>query len=614
MAAVAITIVLFIVFRGLFVVEPRLERVTVVSLMLLYVFLRYPTGGKKRHEKSRWLLSMDVLLILIVVITSLYTLWQTITDATSLLSIGSVRTDYIVGATVIVLSLEALRRSFGFLLVGLILVFLFYSFFADIFPGVLQGVKATGAYLLESLYIQEEGIYGIGTDILLNQVFPFLLFGSLLISTRVGSFFTSLALALVGRYSGGPAKVAVVGSAFVGTVSGSAIANVVTTGSVTIPLMKSLGFTPRFAGAVEAAASSGGYIMPPVMGVAAFVIAGLLGVPYILIAAYSAIPALLYFLGIFLQVHFRSRKDGLIGIPSNQLPSARRVLAQGWHLLVPFVVIVSGLLMGYSVTRVAIWGVISIILASFVRRETRQSAQQLLVSFEQSTDSSIGVSMVIACMGFIYGLVMISGLGMRLSLLVQALTMGNLLLALIVAAIINLILGMAGSPLLVYIICYVFVIPAMVDTGVSPIAASLFILFLAAAANITPPVCVAAFTAASIAGGPPMLTGWEACKLGFSAYLVSFLLVFHPGLILLGDSIFSQVIDILSATASIICISAAFEGWLMKRMTMLERILLFAAGVSLFVSSPITLAIGGGLLLTVALEQKFYPRLRYEVG
>jgi len=606
MAILAISIAVFIISRCVFIMEPRLERVTIVTLMLLYVFLRFPLGNRKWTDPPGWLFAFDLLLFLTTLDTGIYTWWGAM-ESTTTLMIGTLRLDYVVGIIVIGLSLKALRRSFGLLMVGIILFFFIYTGFADIFPGTLQGAKATFPYLMEVLYVEEEGIYGIGTNILLNLVFPFLMFGSLLISSRLGAFFTSLAMALVGRYSAGPAKVAVIGSGFLGSISGSSIANVATTGAVTIPLMKSIGFTPRFAAAVEATASSGGYMLPPVMGVAAFVIAGLTGIPYIKIAMHAAIPALLYYLGVFVQVHFRGKKDGLAGLPPNKLPSTKKVMAQGWHMLIPFIVLVTGLVMGYSVTRVAIWAILCIILLSFIKQETRLSARQMLSSIGRVTDRSIGVSIVIVCAGYIFGLMMVSGLGMRLSLIVQSLAGDNLILALLLAAAIALILGMAGSPMLVYVICYVFVIPALIAIGVDLIAASMFVLFIGVAAGITPPVCIAAYTAAHMANAPPMRTGFTACKLGFAAYLVSFMMIYHPGILLLDTTPLNAIFDVISAAAGIVCIAAAIEGWFISKATIPQRLLLLAAGGCLF--SPSFIAGGSGMALMILLvlwQKKFF--------
>ena len=461
--------------------------------------------------------------------------------------------------------------------------------------------------MMEMLYVIDEGVYGIGANVLLSMIFVYLFFGSLLVGTKLGAFFAALANALVGRYSGGPAKVAVIGSGFVGSISGSGIANVAITGSVTIPMMKRLGYTPTFAAAVETVASTGGYFTPPIMGAAAFLIAFFTDTPYLKVCLYTLLPATLYYLAVFVQIHLRAKKEGLVGLPRDELPSLRQVIMEGGHLVLPIVVLVAGLAMGYSVTRVAIWGILAVILVSFLRKETRQNPRSLLLLFERATDTAVGISMAVIVCGIIQGSLMTSGLGMKLSMLVATLSAGNLILGLILAAIVTMILGMGVNPMLVYYIAYIFVIPALVEAGAPVMAVHIFALMYGAVANITPPVAVAAYTAATIAGAPAMKTGFEAAKLGFAAYIIPFMLVLHPALLLLGDvSLLESVLSMLTAAAGLTCMAASFEGWLLRRASILQRILLFAAGV--FLVAPELWPWGGigiGLLAVVTLWQKY---------
>jgi len=581
-----------------------------VSLLLIYVFLRFPSGKKKWSDRFTWFFTIDLLLILLVMATQIYTIFSgivvyTVERLTVQILGNAVNFDYIVGLVVVALVLEATRRAFGWVMVGLCLFFIGYSLGADLFPGPLMGAKASLPLLLSTLYVTDQGVYGVGAEVLLSMIFIFFLFGVMLVGTKVGAFFTAAANAVVGRYAGGPAKVAVVSSALVGTISGSGVANVAITGCVTIPLMKSIGYQPAFAGAVEATASSGGYFTPPIMGAAAFLIASLTRVSYLQVCLYTVVPAFLYYVAVLVQVHFRAKKDGLQGLPKNMIPSLPKVMLEGWYLLLPLVIVIVGMMLDYTVTMVAIWGILAIILLSFLRRQTRQNAQGMLLLFEESVTSTIGVLMCVVTVGIVQGVVMISGLGMRLSSIVEVLSAGNLVLGLILAAVVMMILGMGVNPLLVYYIGYLFIIPALVKAGAPELPTHIFVLIYGAVANITPPIAVAAYTAAAIAKAPAMRTGFEATKLGFAAFIVPFMIVFHPDLMLLNGVTLEAGISIVTAIAGISSIAIAFEGWLLRKASILERIVFFIGGICLIAPQLYLTGIGTGLLILVVLWQKY---------
>ncbi|MFC1971119.1 TRAP transporter permease [Chloroflexota bacterium] len=606
-----VAIPFFVIFRGLAVgIDPGVERSLIVALLAIYVFLRFPTGRGRWNEPLGRLFFIDVIFILLVIATEAYKLYGIVVQDTSFLTIqlfgNTVLVDIIAGTVVIGLVFEAVRRSFGWITVIIASFFMIHSLFAMHFPEPLYGPAVNWTYLITIQYVLYEGVYGLGSSILLSMIFVFLLFGYMLVYTKGSAFFTSLANGFVGRYSGGPAKIAVLASGFVGGITGSGIANVATTGSVTIPLMKSTGYNPAFAGGVETAASSGSYFMPPVMGAAAFLIAAFTNIPYLQVCLAAAVPAVLYYLGVFVQVHFRAKKERLQGLAEEDVPSIKRVLIEGGHLLIPVIFIVTGLALGYSITRVAILSLLCVVLVSFVKKETRLDTHSLLIAFDKATERTAGIALCVISVGIIQGAILASGLGMRLSLAVELLAAGNMVAALIFAAIVCIILGMGVNPTLVYYIAYVFVIPALIKMGVPVLAAHLFALIFGGIANITPPVAVAAYTAASIAGAKPMRTAFQACKLGFAAYFVPFLLVFYPAMMIVGShSIIDSSVGIITAAAGVICIGAAFEGWLLRGVPISQRILLFAAGGCLLVPVLHISALGLFLGALIILWQKF---------
>ncbi len=606
----ALLIPMFVLYRSYFGnVDYRIETSLIVTFVVLYCLIRYPLGRKKWSAPLNGWFAIDLLLILFVLGIEAYLTWGVyVHDTKDLLFFDTgARVDHIVGAIMIAITLEATRRGFGWVMVALPMVFIIYSLFAQVFPGGLRGAPVTWTYLMEILWVLQDGVYGTGANILLTMLFIYLLFGSLLVSTKVGAPFQALAIALTGKYDGGPAKAAVIGSSLIGMTSGSAIGNVVTVGSITIPLMKRAGYSPTFAAAVEAVASSGGQFMPPIMGASAFLIAAFTGLSYFTVAIYAATPAVLYYLSIFLQIHFRAKRQGLKGLPAEEVPSFGRVLLEGGHLLLPLVFIVAGMAMGYSVTMVGVWGIASIIVLSFIKSETRQNPRKLLLAFERATDTSMFVCICIVTVGIIVGSIMITGLGVRLTFLVESLMAGNLLLGLILAAVVCIILGLPLNPLLCYLLTYAFVIPALVNAasgmGTPPIAFHLFAFLFAAAAVITPPVCEAAFAAAAIARAPPMATGWQSMRLGMAAYIVPFIFVYEPALLILGgDYGWMRIAQALVTTVlGLVAVSAALEGWFVGRASLPQRVLMGVAGLILFVPGVRLFGDAGFGLLVVGL-------------
>lgn len=582
---IAVTACIFVIYRGYFGnIDTRIERSIIVSLLELYVFLKLPVH-RKWNARINGFFAIDLILCLLVVATQVYTIHGAITLDTQnwrVTLFGSeLRVDHIVGVVVLILLFEATRRSFGWVMVGLPLAFIVYSLFGGYMLGPLKAISVSWTHMSEMLYVLNEGVYGIGAEVLLSMIFLYILFGVFVAESRTGAFFTAATDALVGRFAGGPAKVSIVGSAAMGTITGSAIANVVTTGSITIPMMKKMGFKPEFAGAVETCASTAGYFTPPIMGAAAFLIAVFTNTPYILLCLYSAVPALLYYAALFLQVHFRAKKDNLRGLDPKVLPSLRRVMVEGGYLILPLLLIIVALAIGYSVTRVAVWGILAVIAVSLFRPETRLTPKRILITMENMVSNNLGVIMSIIITGIIQGSLMATGLGFRLSALVQSASMGSIVFGLILAAIIGLILGTGLPAVLVYYISVAFIIPALVSMGAPVLPSHVFALMFGAMAMITPPICVAAFTAAAIAGAGPMRTGLAATRLGFAGYVVPFMFVFNPAIMLLGGSPLTSIVSILLSVIGLAAAAAAFEGYLLRKATILERIILMLGALGL---------------------------------
>ncbi|MFH0913667.1 MAG: TRAP transporter fused permease subunit [Chloroflexota bacterium] len=610
LGTLAIAIPVFVIYRGYFgTFNSRVERSIMITLLLGFAFLKYPLR-RKWSDRPGWLFSLDTLFVLLAMGVEAYTLYSEVVFRMSHIQISlfgqMIGTDAIAGWILVILLLEATRRTFGWILILVPITFIVYSLTADLWPGPLMGAKASASYLIGMIYSEQVGLFGTGIEVLLSMVFVFLLFGSFVVSTNVGAFFTSFANAIVGRFAGGPAKVAVVASAFFGTASGSAIANVATTGCITIPLMKSIGYKPAFAGAVESCASSGGYFTPPIMGAAAFLIAAFTNTPYLVVCLYAALPALLYYLAIFIQVHIRAKKTSLSGLPLDMIPSALQVLKEGAYLILPAVFLVVGLVMGYSITLVAIWGAAGVILVSFFSKHTRQKPREMLVMVERASSGTIGISLAMVVVGIIEGTAIVSGFGSRLSLLVEALSGGSLILGLVIAAFVLMIMGMGVNPMLVYYMGYIFILPALTKLGAIGMPVHIFMLIYGGLANITPPVAMAAYTAANIAQASPMRTGFEAVKLGFAAYIVPFLLVLQPALLFMGGTTaLEAVVAIATATLGIACMAISFEGWLFRNANLWERLLIFGAGLLQVSPSIVLSTVGVAVAVGVALWLRF---------
>lgn len=585
------------------VFPPTLQRAPHVGFALMLIYLLYPFRTKNANKGIPW---YDYILVALSFIVAFYHIieYEGIIYRVGLFN----RTDTIISVIAVLLVLEATRRIAGPVLVTLASFFLLYAYFGPIFPGFLSH-RGYNIYRIATYgWLSTESILGIPIMVSSTFIFLFLVFASFLKKTGIGDWLTDLALAIAGHATGGPAKAAVVASATQGTVSGSSVANTVGTGSVTIPLMKSIGYRSEFAAAVEAAASTGGQLMPPIMGAAAFIMTEFTNLPYITIALSAAIPALLYFTGIFVMVHLEAKKTGLKGLPKSQLPSAKKLIKEKWFLSLPIFGIIYFLASGQSPMKAAFYGILLTIGVSFIRKDTRIGFRGILEGLEDGARSALPVVMACASAGIIVGVVTLTGLGLKLAHGIVKLSGGNIYLTMVFTMIASIILGMGMPTTANYIIQATIAAPALVTVGVPVIAAHLFVFYFGIIADITPPVALAAFAGSGIAGSNPFRTGLEASKLAFAAYLVPYIFATSPVLVLHQATPLKLTIAIVTALIGMVGIGGGVSGFLVTNCKLWERVVLFATGLGLVIVNWKVNLVAGAVFLAVYLMLKSRSR------
>ena len=506
--------------------------------------------------------------------------------------------DYIAGGVLIVLLLEATRRATGWALTVTALVFMAY--------GLTAGNQSVGI-MLDQLFLTTEGIFGIPLYVSATYVMLFILFGAFVERSGAGQLFMDFALALAGHTSGGPAKVAVITSSLFGTVSGSAVANVMTTGTFTIPLMMRTGYRPAFAGAVEAVASTGGQLMPPIMGAAAFVMTEFLGVSYLTVAAFALLPAVLYYVAVFMAVHFEAKRIGLVGLPKADMPRLKQVLTERGHLFLPLVVIVVVLLAGRSAAFSALCGIASVIPTTWLRASTRKTFgfSAIVDALESGARNTLVVALACACAGIVIGTITLTGLGLSFTGVVLALSQNSLILAPLLTMLAGILLGMGLPTTPAYIVPLALLVPALVKLGVQVEAAHLFVLYFAVQSAITPPVAMAVYAANGISRGTLMDTSWAAVKLGLTGYSIPFMFVFAPSPLLMGD-VLTVLQSTVTATIGVCCLAGALHAYFFfGPARSWERILLFAAALVLIKPGWMTDLLGLVLIGLTAASQHY---------
>ena len=587
-SAIAIAFSVFQLYTATFgVLDAQLQRGVHLGFGLALAFLLYPTCRSWSRNKIH---PLDLVLAVLGAAAPAYIIYE---YQHLVLRAGTVSSlDLVVGVIGILLVIEATRRVVGIPMVCVVLAFLAYAFAGPYMPGILAHRGLTLPQLVGHLYFTTEGIFGIPLGVSSTFIFLFILFGAYLESTGLGKFFIDLANSIAGWASGGPAKVAVLSSGLMGTVSGSSVANVVGTGSLTIPMMKKLGYHKDFAGAVEAAASTGGQLMPPVMGAAAFLMAEFVGVPYIEIVKAAVVPALLYFAGIWLGVHFEAKRNNLKGIPRDQLPKMGRLLTERGHLALPLVVIVYLLVSGYTPMRAALVAIVLAILCSALRKSTRMKPIEIVRGLENGARNVLGVLVACASAGIIIGVVTKTGVGLKLASGLLDLSGGLLLPTMFFTMITAIILGMGVPTTANYVITSTIAAPALVQMGVPILAAHMFVFYFGIIADITPPVALAAYAGAGISGGDPLKTGVNASKLAIAAFIIPYMFVLSPVLLMVSGTVIDLLLATITALLGMVALSSGLIGFLADKCLLPERLLLAVGGLLLIKPGWITDVIG----------------------
>lgn len=596
---------LFHLYTGLFgTLDTLMQRLTHLSFALLLIFILnpYETG------KPRLNFFTNIIMLLVVITTTGYVFFNyeyilteryaLVTPLTSL--------EMILGFVFVITILEATRKMTGPALPIVTLVFLLYGLSGPYLPGFLSH----GGYSLDNIidinYFGTDGTFGIPLGASATYISLFIIFGAFLARSGLGDLLMDIAMGLAGHKQGGPAKVAIIGSAFHGVISGSAVANVLTVGTATIPMMIKTGYKPHFAAAVEAAASAGSQIMPPVMGIIALIMVQYTGIPYIKIAGYALLPALLYFFGVWMVVHYESVKLGLTGLPKHDLPDWKKSLKQKGHLLLPVLLLIVLLVIGYSPALSVSYCIIAVIAVSFIKAETQLGFLDVIEAMISGAKGILMIAVATAAAGIISGMFGLTGIGIRFTVMLNELAGGSLFLSLFFTSIAAFILGMGLPPSASYIIQVVITIPAIyniLQVSDAPAIAEnalllshMFVMYFASFAVITPPDALAAFAGASIAKSRPMITAMTATRLAFVAYFIPFLFVLNPAFLGIGS--FSQIMfAILNGVLGIIALSISFQGYTQDKLGYLSRSYFLACGIMMLLPGQITSTVGITLVI-----------------
>lgn len=602
---VAILMSVFHIWVNTFGVMPGIYRNAVhMGFVLILIFFLYPFS-KRRPKKF---ITLDIILAVLSAIVALYILLFEEELHLERASVPITR-DYVFAVIALILLLYGTFRSVGWFIPTLSLTFVLYALFLGNFiPGTFhyRGVALTR--LLYRMYLTDEGIFGLVCTVSSTYVVLFILFGAFLLKSGAGDFIINLAQAVAGHRVGGPAKIAVVASGFMGSVSGSAVANTVATGSFTIPLMKKVGYRPHFAGAVEAAASTGGQLMPPIMGAGAFIMAQWTGISYIKIIAVATIPAIMYFASVAFFVHIEALKYGILPVPKETLPRARHVLKEGIQFTIPVIILVVLLMRGFTPTYAACIGIGSIVGVSWFKRETRMGIRDILDALYIGARNTISTAAILICTGIIIGVVAITGVAITFSGVIMELSGGILFWAIILVMLASLVLGMGLPVTASYIMLAVLAGPALTQMGVSLLAAHMIIFWYSQDANVTPPVCLAAFSAAGVAGSKPMRTGFSSWKLAKGLYIIPFLFAYTP--LLFEGPLIQVLITAITALIGLFGFTVFWEGYLLRNLNIGERSIVLLATVLLFWPDHLYKIVGFIIMLVLYFVQRVHVKKR----
>ncbi len=588
---------LFIYTSGFGFISSELHRGGYLLFTMVLCFLLYPLGKAAARDRVPVL---DWLLCLLVIITIGYWIVEYPSYA---YRIGNPnRIDIVMGAILIILSFEMGRRVVGYVLPVLAALFILYAYFGPYVPGILAHYGYKWGRIFEFLGVSMGGIYGIVTNTYATFIFPFIVFASFLQAAGAGSAIEDFSRAVAGGTRGGPAKVAVVSSGFIGSITGSSAANAVATGSYTIPMMKRTGYESHTAAAVEAAASTGGQFLPPIMGAAAFLIAAFTDTSYLEIIKLAAVPAILYFLAVGMMVHFIAAREGLQGLPREQLPRLWTVIRQRGHLLLPIPILLTVLIAGFSPQRAAFAAIISAVLLSYIRKDTRMGPRELFDALVLGARNSLTVGATAGVIGIIIGVVTMTGLGIKFSSIVLSLSGGILPITLLLTAVGGYIIGMGVTITATYILLSVLAVPALMELGVPLLAAHLSVFWFCETGGVTPPVALVAFAASSIARCSPYKAGLAAVRLASPLFIAPFLFVYTP---ILFNGTPAQVIEtMVSSAMGFVAYAGMMQGYWLRRASIAERVVLGFGALCLFVPNIYSDILGLAVLTGVTLVNR----------
>ena len=610
---------LFQLYTAIFGQFPaQIQRTVHLGFGLTFVFLLFP--ARRKTSKTKIPFYDYILAVAAIVVGSFWTInYNRLVQSLGQLDV----LDFLIGLLAVLLVLEAARRAVGLPITIIASLFLVYAYFGPYFPAFMAHRGQSIDNIVKLMFYTTDGILGTPLAVSSTYIFAFLLFGAFLVKTGVGEYFNDLSVAVAGKLIGGPAKVAIFSSALQGMISGSSVANVVTSGAYTIPMMKSLGYKKEFAGAVEASSSTGGQLMPPIMGAAAFLMVEFIGrgVTYWDIAKAAAIPAVLYFTGIWIMTHFEAKRLGLKGLTEEQMPDRKEIFKK-LYLILPIFLIIILMMVGVPVIHSALYGIVACIIVGMINKDTRTGPKDILDALVDGARTALAVVAATACAGIIVGVVVKTGLGLSLATSLVKLAGGSIILTLFFVMIASLILGMGAPTTANYVITSTIAAPAIITLLAPDVAqnavpivvllsAHFFVFYFGIIADITPPVALAAFAASGISGGDPIKTGVEASKLAIAAFIIPYMVVFSPTLLMI-DTTFTEIIWVsFTALIGMLSIGAGMIGYWYRKVNWLERILAIGAGLLLIYPEGITDIIGL-VLFAVLLAIQLFTREKNE--
>lgn len=608
--SVALTILgLYQIYVGFFGARSAMELRAIHWLIIsVCIFFLYPASKKTINKVT----ILDYCWAIAALVCGIYIVfnWEAIA-----VSGGATNTiDIVLGTIAVLVVLAASRRAVGNALAILALIFFLYAVFGHVIPGQLGHRQYSWSRIIAFLYTGTEGIYGTAMNTSAKYVALFVLFGALLEKFGGGELFVEIAYSLTGKKRGGPAKTSVLASALMGTMSGSAVANVVTTGAFTIPLMKKNGYKPEVAGAVEAVSSTGGQIMPPVMGAAAFLMAEMTGISYTSIMKAALIPALFYFFAIYLIVDLEAVKEKIPVANDEDIKPVRQILKKGGYLLIPLLVLIIMIFSGRSAILSASYAIASILILDLIFNPDRKTfLKRFLSAVEKGMRSVVSVCAACAAAGIIVGVIQLTGLGSKFSSLMLSIAGTNILIALVMTMVASLIMGCGLPTTAAYIVLSTLAVPALTKIGVPLLAAHLFVLYFGSISTITPPVALSSYAGAALAGANPNKVGWTAFKFGIVAFIVPYMFVYSPALLMNGSALLI-LRSIITGMVGVFGFAISIQGYWKTHLSMFERVIAFIAGILLVDSSLITDLIGIAILIVIYLLQKRTNSQKVEVA